>query len=237
MTGNTPRQPVDTAPEEGRLRARPSDVVTGAQPKRGLQKLGLDAERDGLLYVPASYTPERPLPLVVMLHGARQDARRGIAPLLGLARRFGLILLAPESRGPTWDRIRGHYGPDIAFIDRALALVFDRYAIDPARLAVEGFSDGASYALSLGITNGDLFTHILALSPGFIAPAVSRGRPRLFIAHGKWDTVLPISRCSRRIVPLLKRAGYAVQYREFWGLHMVLRNIAHEGAEWFIGRK
>ncbi len=32
----------------------------------------------------------------------------------------------------------------------------------------QGFSDGASYALSLGVPNGDLFTHIVAFSPGFM---------------------------------------------------------------------
>jgi len=54
----------------------------------------------------------------------------------------------------TWDVILGQYGPDIAFIDSALAQTFSRYAFDPNHIAV-GFSDGASYALSVGITNGD----------------------------------------------------------------------------------
>jgi predicted esterase len=38
--------------------------------------------------------------------------------------------------------------------------------IDPVRLAVGVFSDGASYALSLGIPSADLYTHVLAFSPG-----------------------------------------------------------------------
>ena len=53
----------------------------------------------------------------------------------------------------------GRYGSDIAFIDRALAQIFNRNAIDPSKVAIAGFSDGASYALSVGLTNGDLFTH------------------------------------------------------------------------------
>jgi hypothetical protein len=56
--------------------------------------------------------------------------------------------------------------------------------VDPTRLAVGGFSDGTSYALSLGLTNGDLFSHVLAFSPGFAVPARRRGRPRLFLSHG-----------------------------------------------------
>jgi predicted esterase len=86
------------------------------------------------------------------------------------------------------------------------------YAIDPARVAIGGFSDGASYALSLGLTNGDLFSHVLAFSPGFMAPAGQEGSPRIFVSHGTRDAVLPIDRCSRRIVPTLRRAGYDVAY-------------------------
>jgi predicted esterase len=96
---------------------------------------------------------------------------------MSLADEAGLVLLAPESRGTTWDVLRGGYGPDVAFIDRALEQTFGRYAVDPRRLAVGGFSDGASYALSLGITNGDLFGHVLAFSPGFMAPG-GRGAGR-----------------------------------------------------------
>ena len=95
---------------------------------------------------------------MVMLHGAGGDARGGLKLLKPLADAAGLILLAPASRLPTWDVIFGGYGPDIAFIDSALTQTFSRYAVDPAQIAVGGFSDGASYALSVGITNGDLFT-------------------------------------------------------------------------------
>ncbi|HEY9577756.1 MAG TPA: hypothetical protein VIR64_08795, partial [Pseudobacillus sp.] len=76
----------------------------------------------------------------------------------------GLILLALSSRGPTWDMIlgRGRFGHDVAAIDAALEEAFSSYAVDPGRVAVGGYSDGASYALSLGISNGDLFGNVLA---------------------------------------------------------------------------
>ncbi len=219
------------AAEEGRLLARRSEVTGGAS--LGLQPLGLDDKRDGLLYVPAGYQADRPAPLVVMLHGAGGNARHGLAPLLPLADAAGLILLAPDSRRRTWDIILGQYGPDIAFIDRALTHTFGHYAVDPAHIAAGGFSDGASYALSVGITNGDLFTHIIAFSPGFMAPAGQQGEPRLFISHGTRDPVLPIDVCSRRIVPQVQRAGYDVRYQEFDGGHTVPAEIAREAVEWF----
>ena len=70
--------------------------------------------------------------------------------------------------------------------------------------AVSGFSDGASYALSLGVANGDLFDSVIAFSPGVLAPRVSKGRPRFFVSRGTEDQVLPIGRTSRRLVPELR---------------------------------
>lgn len=221
---------------QGRLRARPAPAapLVGAAPL-GLQPLGLESGRDGLLYVPAGYRPEQPAPLVLMLHGAHGNAHHGLDALRPIADAAGLILLAPDSRQQTWDVLRGGYGPDVAFIDQALVQTFARYAVDPAHIAAEGFSDGASYALSVGMTNGDLFTHVVAFSPGFAAPAEQRGAPRLFISHGTRDTVLPIDACSRRIVPLVQRAGYDVRYREFDGPHTVPPEIARAALDWFTG--
>lgn len=220
--------------KHGRLSARPG-VPPAEAPARGLLPLGLGGRRDGLLYVPRSYRADRPAPLVVMLHGAGGNARNGLGPWRKLADEAGLLLLAPDSRGSTWDLIAGDaYGPDVAFLDRALAYVFAHYAVDPGRVGLEGFSDGASYALSLGLTNGDLFTHVVAFSPGFLAPAAQRGGPRLFISHGVKDEVLRIEPCSRRIVPRVEQAGYAVRYREFDGPHTVPADIAREALDWFI---
>ena len=125
----------------------------------------------------------------------------------------------------------------ILTVDRALEQTFSRYAIDPVRLAIGGFSDGASYALSLGITNGDLFTHVLAFSPGLMAPAGRTGSPRIFVSHGVRDGVLPIDRCSRSIVPELKRGGYDMLYREFDGEHSISLEIALEAIGWFTQQK
>jgi phospholipase/carboxylesterase len=167
-----------------------------------------------------------------MLHGAGSNAERGLAPLRDLADEAGLILLAVDSRQRSWDVVLGRFGPDVAFIDRALAWTFARYAVDPGRIVVEGFSDGASYALSLGIANGGLFTHVLAFSPGFVAAERAGGEPRLFVSHGTRDDVLPIDRCSRRIVPLLRQGGYDVRYREFEGGHTVPPEIVREALGW-----
>ncbi|HEU4648164.1 MAG TPA: hypothetical protein VFS33_03830 [Gemmatimonadales bacterium] len=218
----------------GRLRARPATPPTAEAPL-GLQDLPVESGRRTLLYVPGCYRSDHPSPLVAMFHGAGGDARDGIAPFLDLADQAGLILLAPAAARRTWDAIRGGYGPDVLHLDRALALVFERYVIDPARIAAEGFSDGASYALSLGLANGDLFTHIIAFSPGFVAQGVLEGRPEIYIAHGIYDDILPVELCSRQIVPRLRHGGYDVRYHEFNGSHTVPPAIASEASTWLVG--
>ncbi|MFL5354169.1 alpha/beta hydrolase [Archangium sp.] len=221
------------AVKQGRLSARPQPPPVVA-PARGLLPLGLGGRRDGLLFVPRSYRVDRLAPLGVMLHGAGGNARHALSPWQKLADEAGVLLLAPDSRGLTWDLLaEDGFGPDVAFLDRALAYVFAHYAVDPGRLALEGFSDGASYALSLGLTNGDLFTHVVAFSPGFLAPAAQRGEPKVFVSHGVKDEVLRIEPCSRRLVPLLEQAGYAVRYREFDGPHTVPADTAREALDWF----
>ena len=215
----------------GRLRERPRRPEgSGGEP--GLQPLGLSVGRDGLVFVPSGYHADRPRPLVVMLNGAGGSATDGLAPFHDRADEAGLILLAPESRGRTWDVILGRYGPDVDFIDRALAQTFGRYAVDPGQVTVEGFSDGASYALGLGLTNGDLFRKIVGFSPGYGPPARQEGHPQVFISHGVSDDVLPIERCSRRIVPALQRDGYEVRYREFEGGHEVPVRIVDAALGW-----
>jgi predicted esterase len=208
------------AQQRGRLEARPGAADDQGEP--GLRSL------DGaLLYAPPGDDPKT---LVVTFHGAGAGPEETLELLRPYADQRGLILLAPKSKGPTWDVATGGFGPDVAAIDRLLDQVFEEYEVDD--VAVGGFSDGASYALSLGLTNGDLFHSVVAFSPGFIAFAEPTGSPRLFISHGTKDSILPIGRTSRRGVPQLRAAGYRVTYREFDGDHEVPPRIAREAADW-----
>jgi phospholipase/carboxylesterase len=214
-----------------RLLARPrAPEGPGLEP--GLHTLPLGGRRDSYVFVPGSYNSDRPAPLALLLHGAGGHAHDGLRVLLHLADRDGLVLVAPASTGSTWDIIaQRRYGPDLALADAALAYAFARCGVDPARLAVGGFSDGASYALSLGLNNGDLFSHVLAFSPGFIGPGTRRGRPDIFISHGTRDRILPIGPCSRSIVRELRAGGYPLTYREFDGEHTLPPEIARAAVD------
>jgi predicted esterase len=120
-------------------------------------------------------------------------------------------------------------------IDEALRYVFSRYAVDPERIALGGFSDGASYALSLGLSNAWLFRYILAFSPGFMAPIRIGENVQVFISHGTRDKVLPIEPCSRRIVRTLRRHAVGIRYREFDGPHTIRPEMKRAALEMFLG--
>ncbi len=150
------------------------------------------------------------------------------------AETHGVVVLAPDSRGITWDVIRDDYGADVAFLDRALAEVFQNCTIDPARIAIAGFSDGASYALSLGLINGALFSDIIAFSPGFVLPTRTEDAPSIFISHGREDPVLPIEGCGRRIAVRLRALGHTVSYREFAGGHVVPADMVEAAFQRFL---
>ena len=220
----------------GRIGARPRQPDTVAATPPGDHVLDVGPGRRALLYLPVDHRADQPSPLAVMLHGAGGSAEDGLGLLRGLADEAGLILVAPKSHGATWDLLLDSYGPDVALIDDALAQVFDRFAVDPNHLAVGGFSDGASYALSLGGVNGDLFSHVVAFSPGFWVPGTTSGSPSFYVTHGTDDQVLPISSTSRRLVPKLERAGYDVRYHEFVGGHVVPTDLAADAVLWLLDR-
>ena len=229
-------------PSDGRFKARPNtSAKASASPSPlgsstvGRQTyLGLDRERDAILQLPKS-APNAPLPLLLFLHGATQSAEDMFWYLDSAPDEAGVAILAPNARDTTWDAITDSFGPDVDFVNRALQRVFDTVVIDPARVAVGGFSDGATYAVALGLINGDLFKRVLACSPGFVIDAPTTGKPTFFISHGTRDNILPIDRCGRRVAADLKTRGYEVTFREFDGRHEIPKDVMLEGLRWLVG--
>lgn len=219
----------------GRIEARPSTKKTLGSTTTGLRRTGVGEERDGFLYVPDTVNFKAPVPLLVMLHGPGGDAQDALDPIREHADRAGIIVLAPESQGQTWDGIEGTFGEDTYLMEEALIDAFALYPIDPKRIAIGGFSDGASYALTLGAINKDLFTHILAFSPSFINSQELRDLPPVFISHGSADTDLPIE-STRGLVPKLQSLGLQVTYHEFEGGHAIPADVGRRAFAWFLGR-
>src|ERR1700680_4165094 len=90
-----------------RLTARPVPPRSAVAP--GEPPLGSRGNRDGVLYVPKWHDATVAAPLAVMLHGAGNSSK-GMTFTFALADEFGVIIIAPDSRLPTWDVVRGPWG-------------------------------------------------------------------------------------------------------------------------------
>jgi phospholipase/carboxylesterase len=219
---------------QGRMSVRVRSATMAIAEAKPIQQLALASR--ALLLTPKTYEPERPLPLLVMLHGANGRPDRALSLVAAQARQDGFFVLAPKSQAASWDIIRGGFGPDVGAIEEALDWIFDRYAIEPSLVAIGGFSDGASYALSLGLANGDLFGDVLAFSPGFAAPSTTVGQPRIYISHGRDDQVLPFVRCGAALAQALGEAGYDVRFDPFDEGHVVRPGNIQAAADRWLGK-
>lgn len=192
---------------------------------------------DAIAYVPASAGP-RP-PLLVLLHGADHRPKWMIEQLAAEADARGLVLLAPTSRAATWDAVRGAEGMpstdsplanraarrfsgsrDAERVDAAIAALAKQVPVDRARTVLAGFSDGATFALAMGMAQGEAFSAVIAWSPGIALETArpARGR-RVFVSHGRRDPVLSYAVDCEEIVPMLRGEGAAVTFLPFDGVH------------------
>jgi phospholipase/carboxylesterase len=200
----------------------------------GRNRLGLVEERDAILFVPSDLPEQTSVPLFVMFHGAGGFPEKVLPFIEAHAEQHKFLVLAPHSTFPTWDLVIGGNGPDLERLQQALTAVASRFRIEPRRVAFAGFSDGASYALSIGVTNGDIASHVIAFSGGFMSIFMQEGTPKVFIAHGLADEQLPIDTSGRANAAKLKSAGYDVQYVEFEGLHVIHPPVVEAAVEFFL---
>jgi predicted esterase len=219
----------------GRLSFRPGAAPHQDPLPAGRHNVGIAEERDTVLIVPEGLKPGTPTALMVMFHGAGGSADKVLPFFIEHAQQRRFLLLLPQSQFPTWDLVIGGNGPDLERLDKALAEVASRFALDPAHLAFAGFSDGGSYALSAGVTNGDVASHVMVFSGGFMSVFTQEGAPRVFIAHGLEDEQLPIETSARPHAERLKAAGYDVTTVEFKGPHRIEPAVVTLAMEFFLG--
>jgi predicted esterase len=216
VTAPVERMPVSPLTPNGRLVALPDDAVA---------------------YVPKSAGANPPL--LVLLHGAGRQRLTMIQHFEPEADARGLVLLAPTSRGPTWDAVaigermpspdsplahtvarRFSVSRDEKRVDAAVANLAKLVPTDRARTVLAGFSDGATFALAMGMSRYEPFAAVIAWSPGIALETEqpARGR-RVFVSHGRQDPLLAYQTTCRDIVPLLQAEGASVTFLPFNGVH------------------
>lgn len=218
----------------------PATPIAGSDARSGVLTLAGGA----YAYLPKGRTGA-PSAVLVALHGAGGQASQTLESFREAADADGIVLLIPQSAKGTWDMIEDlkarlgvelnvqpRYGKDLKAIDAALADLFTRVAVDPARVGIMGFSDGATYALSVGTANPQLFKRIIAFSPGPAFLSKSAPDQYVFISHGENDKVLPFA-TARGHASKLRVRRIPVEFEKFDGGHEVPKAIKAKAMAFF----
>lgn len=223
------------ARDDADLRARLAEGA--ARDDVGVTHVGEPGGRGGVsLYVPETYSPERAHPLVVALHGGAGNGRGFLWTWLRAARTHGAILAAPTATGDTW-AISGPDAdtPNLAHI---VAVVRERWTVDPSRILLTGMSDGGTFSYVSGLEPGSPFTHLAPVSAAFHPMLTAMADPDrltglpIHVAHGALDWMFDVE-MAREAAQALTDAGAAVTYREVDDLsHTYPRELNSEILAW-----
>ena len=205
------------------------------------------------LYTPDEIDPARTYPLLTVLHGAgRQDEALMRAYRHEAEQRQALVLVA-RSFHMTWDLIAlGIQGgaalsgdapsarPDLDFFEYAYDLIYRRYPVDRARQGLIGYSDGASYGLSVGLSNPGVFCAVMAWAAGFLAlesdvAEAGAQRPAVFLEYGTHDELFPFEQVALPMKRHLEELGCALTFVvDEGGRHWPPSEFQPEALDWFF---
>lgn len=153
------------------------------------------------LYVPSRLAAGRRHELLVALHWLNGSAAR-LEAMSGLdagARSNDAVVAYPDGVGRSWDAgtccgyATRHHLDDVKFVLRVVADVEHRVAIDPRRIAVTGFSNGALLSYRLVCERPDVFRVAVPVAGDAVGPRCTPTRPvSLLHVHGARDSVIPI---------------------------------------------
>jgi len=192
-------------------------------PSKPLQ-IKWEGTADAYLLAPQAPGPPEGLPLLICLHGCwaqrtKADEARCVQLYQRLADEGNVAVVVPFAQHHTWDFVmsQGQQSRDTQFLRTCIEESRRLLPIDPLRISLMGFSDGASFALSLAAANGDLFETALVWAAGFCLPAPPpatfiKPRPHIFMWHGTNDQIFDLKTVSWPVRDHLLRAGYLVHY-------------------------
>lgn len=220
---------------------------------RGFVRIERGAQR-AVLLTPETLDPARRYPLLTVLHGAGRQDELLLRGCRGEAEARQALFLIPRSFHMTWDLIAQAAGggrspegapppsprPDLDFLEFAYDLIYRRYPVDAGRQALLGYSDGASYALSVGLSNPQIFRAVLGWAAGFLAlnPAAAEPgtpRPAVLLEYGSHDELFPFEQVALPMRAQLEDLGCQVTFRvDEGGRHWPSGSFQREALDWFF---
>jgi len=156
--------------------------------------------REYLLYVPRSYDPTKPAPLVISLHGAGcwPVLQRNFSGWNRLADREGFIVVYPAGvvRGARIWRVSRGPGltQDVRFIADLIDKLASTYNIDRNRIYANGLSNGGGMSFALSCTLRDRIAAVGLVGSAQTLPFQWCPDPRpvpMINFHGTGDPMMP----------------------------------------------
>lgn len=189
-------------------------------------------------------------PGLLLLHGRGADE----ADLMGLAAALDPRLTVISARAPfrlgygfAWYGMAQVGNPEEETLRASLRELREfvegavpAYKLDPGRLFVMGFSQGAVMSAALALTVPERVRGVVMHS-GYV-PVESglefrleeaRGKP-FFVAHGMYDEVIPV-RLGRHARDFLSEIGAEVTYQEYPIGHSISEESLDDLSEWLTG--
>jgi predicted esterase len=236
-----------------KLRIEPKSPEPVDELPTGMVWIERGAQR-AALFTPDEIEPGRRYPLLAVLHGAGRREELLMKAYRDEAQRRQALFLVPRSYHMTWDLIvaatQGAAAtaadgspsarPDLDFLEYAYDLIFRRYPVDPGRLGLVGYSDGASYALSVGLSNPHLFRAVMGWAAGFVAieneaAAPGVARPAVLVEYGTHDELFPFEQVAVPMRQQLESYGCQVNFRvDQGGRHWPSSEFQEEALDWFF---
>ncbi len=190
------------------------------------------AESSEILTIPPPGECPGSCPLIVVLHGYGGEARNNAEIYRRVAAKLGAIVAAPSAlrpgpagRGFSWTfRDEAEW-----WVLRAMDRVSAEHPVDPERVVLAGFSQGANVALGVGLRHPRRFAGLLPVAGHYDPsrmPAATRGGPRIYLLTGSRDPRVDSFRAAER---QLAGAGLDVRLRIVPGVgHSYPQRVDHE---------
>jgi polyhydroxybutyrate depolymerase len=144
-------------------------VATGLQTGQTLDVGGNTRTYD--IFVPPTYDPNKPIPIVVMLHGDIAVSLRPYVPMEQATNGKAIVVYPYGAGGGGWDLSAPQNNYDYPFMEALRASLESNYCADKKRVFSYGVSNGAFFANMVACWRGTkIFNGIAAQSGGLYAP-------------------------------------------------------------------
>jgi predicted peptidase len=171
-----------------------------------------------VVFIPHGYTGEKPVPLVLFLHGAGATGDDGKKQVSGIAaevrrkeKEFPAIVVFPQSQKRTW-------GANSEDGKRAMAILAETekaYKVDDKRVYLTGLSMGGFGTWSLAAAHPDKWAAIVPICGGGDTRAASKIKDLpCWCFHGDADPTVKVD-LSRTMIKAIKDAGGSPKYTEY----------------------